>query len=61
MLPKVEVRHLNAVSALAEELNFTRAAHKLLITQPALSRQITELEEQHGLRLFALEKAELLN
>ena len=50
MLPKVEVRHLNAVIALSEELNFTRAAHKLLITQPALSRQITELEEQHGLR-----------
>lgn len=56
MLPKVEVRHLNAVIALAEELNFTRAAHKLLITQPALSRQITELEEQHGLRLFARRK-----
>jgi DNA-binding transcriptional LysR family regulator len=56
VLPKVEVRHLNAVIALAEELNFTRAAHKLHITQPALSRQITELEERHRLHLFARRK-----
>ena len=56
MLPKIEVRHLNAVIALAEELNFTRAAHKLHITQPALSRQITEIEQQNRLRLFARSK-----
>ncbi len=52
MLPQVDVRHLYSVVILAEELNFTRAAHRLRITQSALSRQITELETQHGFQLF---------
>ncbi len=52
MFPNLEVRHLHAVIVLAEELNFTRAAHRLHITQPALSRQITEIEEEHRFRLF---------
>ncbi len=52
MFPNVEVRHLHAVIVLAEELNFTRAAHRLHLTQSALSRQITEIEEQHRFRLF---------
>jgi DNA-binding transcriptional LysR family regulator len=49
---KVEVRHLHAVIVLAEDLNFTRAAHRLHITQSALSKQITEIERQHKFRLF---------
>ena len=52
MLPQLDVRHLYSVVILAEELNFTRAAHRLHITQSALSRQITELEKQHGFQLF---------
>ena len=52
MLPRLDVRHLYSVVILAEELNFTRAAHRLHITQSALSRQITELEKQHGFQLF---------
>lgn len=52
MFPNVEVRHLHAVIVLGEELNFTRAAHRLNLTQSALSRQITEIEEQHRFRLF---------
>ena len=52
MVPQVDVRHLYSVVILAEELNFTRAAHRLRITQSALSRQITELETQHGFQLF---------
>jgi len=52
MLPLVDVRHLYSVVILAEELNFTRAAHRLRITQSALSRQINELETQHGFQLF---------
>jgi len=52
VFPNVEVRHLHAVIALGEELNFTRAAHRLHLTQSALSRQITEIEEQHRFRLF---------
>jgi DNA-binding transcriptional LysR family regulator len=52
VFPNVEVRHLQAVVVLAEELNFTRAAYRLHITQSALSRQITELEVQYRFRLF---------
>jgi DNA-binding transcriptional LysR family regulator len=52
MLPQLDVRHLYSVVVLAEELNFTRAAHRLRITQSDLSRQVTELEKQHGFHLF---------
>jgi DNA-binding transcriptional LysR family regulator len=52
MFPNLEVRHLHAVIVLAEELNFTRAADRLHITQPALSKQITDLEAEHRFRLF---------
>ena len=60
MFPSVEVRHLHAVVVLAEEMNFTRAAHRLNVTQPALSKQLTELEEQYGLHLFNREKGRLI-
>jgi DNA-binding transcriptional LysR family regulator len=56
VFPNVEVRHLHAVIALAEELNFTRAADRLHITQPALSKQITDLEAEHRFHLFARNK-----
>ena len=52
MFPTVEVRHLHAVIVLAEELNFTRAAERLHITQSALSKQINEIEAHHGFHLF---------
>ena len=52
MFPNLEVRHLHAVIVLAEELNFTRAADRLHITQPALSKQITDLEAEHRFHLF---------
>lgn len=52
MFPNVEVRHLHAVIALGEELNFTKAALRLNLTQSALSRQITEIEKQLRFRLF---------
>ena len=45
MFPSVEMRHLHAAIILAEELSFTKAASRLNITQPALSKQITDLEE----------------
>ncbi|QHN03095.1 LysR family transcriptional regulator [Granulicella sp. WH15] len=47
-----EIRLLQAAIALAEELNFSRAAERLHLTQPALSKQVFELEAQLGFRLF---------
>jgi DNA-binding transcriptional LysR family regulator len=47
----VEMRHLRALLTLAEELNFTRAAARLHLTQQALSGQIRQLEERLGARL----------
>lgn len=60
MFPDVDSRHLHAAVVLAEELNFTRAAQILGISQPALSKQITELEEQHRLHLFVREKGRIV-
>lgn len=45
----MELRVLNYFVATVEEANMTRAAKKLLVSQPALSRQIADLEMNLGL------------
>ncbi len=56
MSNQIEFRHLRYFVALAKELHFKKAADKLYISQPGLSRQIQQLEGYVGTTLFERDK-----
>jgi Bacterial regulatory helix-turn-helix protein, lysR family len=52
MARDMELRHLRYFVAVCEALNFTKAAAQLCIAQPALSRQVQDLEDEIGVDLL---------
>ncbi|GJM62726.1 LysR family transcriptional regulator [Persicobacter diffluens] len=59
MSNQIELRHLRYFKAVAEELHFRKAAEKLFISQPGLSRQIKQLEENLGATILERDKKEV--
>ncbi len=53
---QLELRHFSYFLAVAEELHFRKAADRLFISQPGLSRQIKQMEEIIGVQLFDRDK-----
>jgi DNA-binding transcriptional LysR family regulator len=51
-MPRSELKYMEAAVAVAEELSFSRAAKRLHVSQPAITKYIAELEESLGVLLF---------
>jgi DNA-binding transcriptional LysR family regulator len=48
----MDINQIKYFLSVAQHLNFTKAAQENFITQPAMSRQISELEKEIGFKLF---------
>ena len=48
----MELRHLRYFVAVAEALSFRKAAGRLSVSEPAVSQQVADLEDELGLRLL---------
>ena len=57
---KMELRILKYFLAVAQEENFTRAAEKLHLSQPTLSRQLKDMEKEYGRALFVRQPRRIL-
>jgi len=51
-MKNISLRQLKVFEAVARHLNYTRAAEEFFLTQPAVSMQVKQLEEQLGVALF---------
>ncbi|QES89114.1 LysR family transcriptional regulator [Rhizosphaericola mali] len=56
---QIELRHLKYFQILAEELHYRKAAERLFISQPGLSRQIKQMEELLNVKLFERSRREV--
>ena len=56
----MNTRLLETIIAISEEKSLSRAADRLLVTQPALSQQVKKLERELDAKLFRREQNQLL-